>query len=309
MIGSFNLANNENNVQIFHTIGTNVWQSWRKPKGCKFAQFLVIGGGGGGGAGASGGANTSRSGGAGGGSSGVSNLFVPLSLFPDELYILVGNGGLGGSPQTNSTGLGGGSGNLTFISYEPNTTNTNVIIASGNIGAGGGFGGAVSSSNAIAGTASTIFTVANGQLIHLSHFNFVVGQAGAGGGNINQSGTAVSLIGYGGITSGGSGGAGVSTTSRNGANITVAGFIPTILGGVVPTSQASSGFSSFSESSINLKFPLFFTGGAGGFSNNSDIGGNGGNGAFGSGGGGGGAGTTGGRGGNGGNGLVIITCW
>lgn len=309
MIGTFNLANNENNVQIFYTIGNNIWQTWQKPKGCKYAQFLVIGSGGGGGGGGSRGVGTTRSGGAGGGSSGVSRLFVPLSSIPDVLYIQVGVGGLGGAafPAGQGSGDNGGAGQLSYVSIQPNIAVANVLVASGNAPNSGGSGGSgFGSGVAIAGGASTIFTVANGLLSHIGHFNFIAGQAGGNGGNASGQGTAITLAG---ITSGGAGGAGVSTTNLNGANVTGAGFVPTRNGGVATTSQADSGFNSFNGKLLNQRLPLFFTGGAGGYSNNLGTGGDGGYGAFGCGGGGAGAGTTGGRGGNGGDGLVIITCW
>lgn len=306
MIDNFNLPNNDKNVQSFYGIGSGVWQTWQKPNGCKFIQMIVIGGGGGGGAGATGIAGSTRSGGAGGGASAISRAFGTLSTIPDTLYILVGMGGTGGLP-TAGAGGNGTTGNLSYISVQPNTTTSNIILASGTGVAGGGNGGAVGSSNATAGSAGTVFLQTAGFLSYNFLVSLIAGQLGGSGGNQNQSGTAVSLTN---IVSGGAGGAGVSTTARVGANITGAGFVPTINGGN-PTnpSQADSGFTSFNDKLFNLPYNLFFTGGAGGFSDNAGVGGNGGNGSFGSGGGGGGGGTTGGNGGNGGDGLVIITCW
>jgi hypothetical protein len=307
MIDYFNLPNNDKNVQTFYTIGSGLWQTWQKPRGCKFMEVYMVGGGGGGGAGATGVANTNRSGGAGGGSSSISRAFISSSIIPDILYISVGVGGAGGSP-TAGAGSVGGNGTISFISVLPNTTTTNIILASGsgNAGSSGG-GGVVGSSNAIGGNAGAIFAQTNGLLSYNCLVSLVAGQAGAGGGNQNQSGTAITLTLP---VSGGAGGAGVSNIGRGGASITGAGFVPTINGGnVTNTSSADSGFSSFNDKLINLPYSLFFTGGAGGYADNSNPGGNGGNGAYGSGGGGGGAGTTGGRGGKGGDGLVIITCW
>ena len=48
----------------------NTWQTWQKPRGCKFVYMLVIGGGAGGGGGQSG-TGVGRTGGGGGGSSGM----------------------------------------------------------------------------------------------------------------------------------------------------------------------------------------------------------------------------------------------
>jgi hypothetical protein len=297
------------NVSVFYGIGTNVWQTWTKPRNCTFLQFLVIGGGGGGGAAGSGAAITSRSGGGGGGSSAISRVFVPASYIPDTLYILVGMGGVGGLPQVNSAGISGSSGQLSYVSIQPNISSSNVLVASGNVAANGGGGGAVGSSNAIAGSAGTIFTQANGLLSHLTHPTFVAGTAGVGGGNQNQSSAGGNnFVTITSIVTGGCGGAGVNNISRSGVGVTGAGFVPTINGGNVTTlSQADSGFSSFGDRMINMRNNLMFTGGGGGYARFDAAGGDGGNGAFGSGGGGGGAGTTGGRGGNGGNGLVIIT--
>ena len=307
MIDNFNLPNNDKNVQLFYGIGTNIWQTWQKPNGCKFVQMFVMGGGGGAGAGATGIAGSSRSGGAGGGSSAFSRAFVSSSIIPDNLYILVGMGGSGGLP-TAGTGGNGTAGGISYVSYQPNTTASNLIVASSTAGAGAGNGGAAGvSSNATAGVAGTIFSQANGILSYNCLVSLIAGQAGGSGGNINQSGTTVTLAL---INSGGAGGAGVSNTSRNGANVTGAGFVPTINGGnSTNLSEADSGFTSFNNQLINLPYSLFFTGGAGGYALNNGNGGDGGNGSYGSGGGGGGGGTTGGRGGNGGNGLVIITCW
>jgi hypothetical protein len=306
MIDNFNLPNNDKNVQSFYGIGSAVWQTWQKPNGCKFMQMIVIGGGGGGGAGATSIAGSARSGGAGGGASAISRAFGTLSTIPDTLYILVGMGGTGGLP-TAGAGGNGTVGTLSYVSVQPNTTTSNIILASGAAAAGAGNGGAVGSSNATAGSAGTVFLQTAGFLSYNFLVSLIAGQLGGSGGNQNQSGTAVSLTN---IVSGGAGGAGVSTTSRVGANVTGSGFVSTINGGN-PTnpSEADSGFSSYNEQLINMPYNLFFTGGAGGYANNTTAGGIGGNGAYGSGGGGGGAGTTGGSGGNGGNGLVIITCW
>jgi hypothetical protein len=306
MIDYFNLPNNDKNVQTFYTIGNGLWQTWQKPRGCKFMEVYMVGGGGGGGAGATNVAGTSRSGGAGGGSSAISRAFVSLSIVPDVLYVSVGIGGTAGT-STAGAGGNGGAASLSYLSILPSTTTSNVIIASGTAAAGGGNGGAVASSSATAGSAGTIFVQTNGLLSYNFLVSLVVGQLGGAGGNDASSGTAITLSLP---VSGGAGGAGLLSTGRNGANITGAGFVPTINGGnVTNLSTADSGFTSFNDKLINLPYSLFFTGGAGGYANNSNPGGDGGNGAFGSGGGGGGGGTTGGRGGKGGDGLVIITCW
>ena len=160
---------------------------------------------------------------------------------------------------------------------------------------------------ATAGGGSSVYTIGNGFLGYTALSTFIAGTAGGGGGNANGTGTSSSISM---ITSGGSGGAGTNTVNRNGSTISGGSFIPNITGGNGSTlAQANSGFSTFAGELNSLRNPLFFTGGGGGFSNNTGTGGNGGNGALGSGGGGAGAGVTGGRGGDGGHGLVMITCW
>ena len=307
MIDYFNLPNLDNNNFVFYYVGTSVWQTWEKPRGCKFIQIFVLGGGGGGGAGATGVVGSQRSGGAGGGSSAISRLFIPTSYLPDVLYINVGRGGVGGSP-TAGVGGNGTAGELSYVSVLPSTIATNTILGSSTGGAGGGNGGNINSSNAAAGIAGTIFTPANnGYLSYFCYTSLIAGVIGGSGGNVNGAGSIAAISS---IVTGGSGGAGVQGTARSGANITGSGFVPTINGGSLTNlTQADSGFTSFNEKLNSLRYPLFFTGGAGGYSNTTASGGDGGNGSYGSGGGGGGGGTTGGRGGNGGNGLVLITCW
>jgi hypothetical protein len=51
MIDYFNLANLDKNNQVFYYYGANVWQTWVKPRGCKFVNFFLVGGGGDGGSG------------------------------------------------------------------------------------------------------------------------------------------------------------------------------------------------------------------------------------------------------------------
>jgi hypothetical protein len=305
MIDYFNRISPDNNTYVFYSTGTLVWQTWQKPRGCKFIQFLVIGGGGGGGAGATG-ASGNRSGGAGGGSSGVSRIFVPASYLPDTLYISVGRGGIGGVP-TAGAGGNGSVGNLSYVSVLPSIIVTNVLLSSGTAGASFGNGGVVGSFPSIAGVGGTVFVVTNGYLAYTTITTFTAGTSGGNGGNATGTGTPATITM---VTCGGSGGAGTNAASSVGAGIVGSGFVPTISGGSPTTlSQASSGFSSFNENLNTMRNPLFFTGGGGGYSRFNAAGGDGGSGAYGSGGGGGGAGTTGGSGGKGGDGLVIITCW
>jgi hypothetical protein len=300
MIDYNHLANLDNNVSIFYTVGTNIWQTWQKPRGCKFVYILVIGGGGGGGGGLSG-SGIARTGGGGGGSSGINKgLFMALAL-PDTLYINVGAGGAGGAPSSN-----GSTGSFSYVSVSSDTTAMNVILvsnstsvpAAGNTnGVGGSTGGAV------------VLTV---QLLNYVGVTlFTAGQNGASGGvNTGGNGSAISINNS---VSGGAGGGGSSSTNTNGngANITMggtAGIWTNLAGGAAGgTNNGAHGFSAIAPNkNITTRNGFLFTGGAGGGANGAGVGGNGGNGAFGSGGGGGGAGTTGGSGGRGGDGLVII---
>ncbi len=57
MIDIFNLPN-INNSQVFYTQGSGIWQTWQKPRNCKFIHFTLIGGGGGGGGGRGSNSNT-----------------------------------------------------------------------------------------------------------------------------------------------------------------------------------------------------------------------------------------------------------
>lgn len=313
MNDNFNLANQDNNTAVFYGIGSGVWQTWQKPRGCSFLNFFVLGGGAGGGAGASA-AIGGRSGGAGGGSAAHSKVMVASVFVPDTLHILVGMGGLRGIP-TAGNGLPGNSGEISYIGVEPSTSDFALFAASGSAGPTGGGGGIVGSANAAGGAAGTAWATVGSRYVgfysYLNYINNRVGFAGGSGGNQNQSGTPLNLSGLqSNIVIGGAGGAGIVTGSRNGANVTGSGTFYTqgVSGGNATTlSPAENGFTSFNEKSIVTKYPLIFTGGGGGYAIASSVGGNGGNGAYGCGGGGGGAGITGGSGGNGGDGLVIIT--
>jgi hypothetical protein len=307
MIDFQNIIGNNSKISVFYGIGSGLWQTWTKPRNCNYLQFLVIGGGGGGGAGSSGIINTSRSGGGGGGSSAISRLFINARYIPNTLYISVGMGGLCGLP-TSSNGTSGLTGELSYISTQPNILSTNVLLVNGNSSALGGGGGLTGSTNAVAGSGGLIFTQPNGLLSHLGYPTFIAGTSGVGGGNQNQSSAGGNVfVTITSIVTGGCGGAGVANISRSGVGVSGLGFVPTINGGNITTlTDADNGYCSFGETLTSMRNPIFFTGGGGGFGNNTGIGGNGGNGSFGSGGGGGGAGTTGGRGGNGGNGLVLI---
>ena len=298
------------NHQTFFALGSTTWQTWQKPRNCKFIYITTIGGGGGGG----GGANTSGNGGGGGGggSSSITKTFIPAALLPDLLYIQVGLGGLGGATATN-----GGSGGITTISIEPNTTPTNVIIRSGDVGATGGNGGTI----AVAGTGGnggTTFSTTNGFLSSLGVTSSIVRSIGNDGGfGFVGGGTITSLSSL--IVCGGGGGGGKSNTNGGaGGSVLAGGVLGRVAGGVGGTTGGNGGNGTLTITPNLLtysstQFPFATNGGAGGGGNAaiSGGGGNGGNGAIGSGGGGAGStdGGTGRNGGNGGDGIVIITCF
>ena len=297
MIDYNNLPNLDNSVSIFYAIGSATWQTWQKPRGCKFVYILVIGGGAGGGGGQSG-TGVGRTGGGGGGSSGMNKGMFMANTLPDIVYINVGYGGAGGTPNSN-----GSDGSISYVSVLPDTTSVNVLLYSNSTTPGGG-----AAAGTLGGTGGAP-TAAN-QILGYSGVNlFGAGQQGtAGGTNIGGSGTALSPTSP---LCGGAGGGGSSAANSNGfgGNVNTGGVFPVLSGGATGV-RGTDGFTgSFPNKSNVLRNAFIFTGGSGGGANGAGIGGDGGNGAFGCGGGGGGAGTTGGSGGRGGDGLVIIISW
>ena len=229
----------------------------------------------------------------------------PANLLPDILYIQVGKGGSGGTPVAVASGLAGGSSTLSYVSIEPSTSVTNLLLSNANTISTGG-GGGTTAGGGTGGVTSAVFVQSNSILSYLGVLNTIAGVSGiagsfGGGGGSNSDGL--------GPVSRGQGGAGMSAAGAyfNGGSNVATAFIPLIRGGLAGGNNGSNGFTSLPSPNMN-KLPMFFLGGAGGGS--GVIGGDGGNGSFGSGGGGGAAGSTlGGRGGRGGDGLVIITCF
>jgi hypothetical protein len=303
----FNLTDYADTVQMFFGRGAADFQTWSKPANAKFVNIFCLGSGGGGGAGQGAGLSTARRGGGSGGAAGYSTGLFAATQLPDTLYIQVPIGGAGGiGGVTNANGSAGG---LSYVSVEPNTTAINLLMVSGAAAAGGGNSGGAASSAGAAGAAGTIW--AGGILNNLGLVTASAGQIGIAGITLTAP-TAVVIGNI--VTSGGAGAGTNGATPLNGGNITGAGFINTITGGTGNASTAGSdgsGGLSFDLNPNSNRFPVFFTGGAGGGSSNSAAGGNGGVGSYGCGGGGGGAGLTnlGGNGGAGGSGLIIITSW
>lgn len=305
MTDTFHLIDNSQANQTFFCTGTGAtsWQVWNKPPNCEFVNILLIGGGAGGQAGASGNAST-RSGGSGGGSAAITYVTYPAFALPDTIYIQVGQGGVGG---TGSSGQGG-QGTLSYVAAYPNSgyTRQDIIIPSG-------------SANAGASTSVTAGAALTGVEIVLSQFALIsstVGQTGGAGGT--SATKAPDLVPTGTTLTAGVGGAGCNSVGIPGTSggIVASLFWPTITGGTSAVgSGATPGNHGYSTrknfNNANYELPMFFTGGAGGGSSDTNQGAIGGNGAFGCGGGGGGAGSnigfTSGNGGRGGDGLVIIT--
>jgi hypothetical protein len=297
----FNFPNTQNNISIFFANGsTTSWQTWSKPRNCKFVSIFAISGGGGGGGGRASGAIINAAGGGGGAASGTAHGIFPANSLPDTIYIQVGLGGTGGPSQTSAT-----AGGITYVSAQPNTTSINVIIAGTNTAAGGGIGG---QAGGTPGTAPVAFSKTG--IGFLGACGTITSTAGWGGA---QGGTALSgrSIFVSGVTTGGAGGGGNTSASIDniGGDITGIGVIPTILGGLTGLTGFDGYISMTPSFNSSIYVPMFFTGGSGGGSRFNGVGGNGGNGGYGCGGGGAGSGQSGGAGGNGGNGLVIITCW
>ena len=301
MLDVFNINDSSLSNQVFYHKGNNAWQTWYKPPNCNFVNFYLLGGG----AGGQGGpisAGSTRTGGSGGGSAAMAYITVPAFAIPDMLYVLVASGGTGGASNNGTGGKGG----LSYISTQPDNTFSpyNVLMVSGS-----GVAGATTSV-----TAGAVITSANIVLADIAFVSAYAGQTGGGGGVSN--GAAANITPSGLPTTAGAGGAGVSSVGILGTSGSILSILdfPRISGGVSAASAgATPGNHGYSTRQNfvgpSFKFPLFFTGGAGGGASDTGVGANGGNAAFGCGGGGGGAGgnVTAGTGGNGGNGLVIIT--
>jgi hypothetical protein len=300
MLDVFNINNSLLN-QVFYNKGVNAWQVWHKPSNCNFVHFYILGGGAGGQGGPTG-AGSTRTGGVGGGSAAMSYITVPAFAVPNMLYVLVASGGTGGASGSGRGGVGG----LSYVSTQPDSTFSpyTVLMQSG-IGNAGA---------ATSATAGAVITSANIVLAEIAFLSAYAGQTGGAGGV--SSGAAANVSPNGLPTTAGAGGAGVSSVSILGTSGSILSILdfPRIAGGTSAASAgATRGGDGFSTRQNfvgpNFKYPMFFTGGAGGGSSDTGVGANGGNGAFGCGGGGGGAGgnVTAGSGGNGGDGLVIIT--
>jgi len=282
MLDIFNIPGQQNNVSIFYARGTTDWQTWNKPRNCKFIWIMCIGGG----CGGSGGGTTNVGGG--GGAGGVCRILYPSQVLPDTLYVQPGPGSLGAVGSSISTANGPSIANSSYVSIAATGSGNqsiamNLVCISGTAEAG--------TTSVVNGETAATVTVAN--LMSLGTFT---ANAGQNGDNVANYPTPLSSS----ITSGGRAG---------GASGVAGSTISSINLGLYTTPQISGGSSTGGNADNGIWYwkPTFGIGGAGGGGNAGTTGGNGGNGAYGCGGGGGGVGaTTGGKGGNGGGGLVII---
>lgn len=285
MLDVFNIPGQQDNVKIFYAAGTTDWQTWNKPRNCKFIWMMCIGGASGGTGGVSGSATSSPAI-PGGGSGAITRALFPANVLPDTLYIQPGPGGVGGPGVTNINSVGNtpGVGNRSFVSITPSSAVTmNLVCTSGAIAA------------TTVGGGETAATVTNALLLSLGNFTSTAGLANSAD-NITPF-TTSSLTGGGGVGGGGTNALGASILSVNLGTFST----PQISAGAVNSGAAGA-------NGIWSWKPLYGTGGACGGSNNAGVGGKGGDGAYGCGGGAGAPGinAAGGNGGKGGDGLVII---
>lgn len=276
-------------IQKFYgSVGTTLteWQTWRKPRGCKFVYMIGVGGGSSGGCGVN--TSTTSGGGAGGGSGSQTSLYIPAFLLPDILYIQAGQGG---APQ-NTSGVIGAAGTSTLVAYEPYTATTaRMTVLFANPGAVTGTA-ATTTAGGAAGTAAASATISDMILAGKGRYTFFAGMPGAAGGSSTGTGSSVTLSTSGLMVSGGSGGAGDGANSGgNITGITGSPYLPTVSGGIA----ASGSTPGKNGSSFIAPYFLMNYGGSGGGGGNTTAGGTagaGGNASPGCGGGGSGGATT-----------------
>lgn len=292
MLDLSNIPSKQQQTYTFYATGN--WQTWSKPRNAKMIEIFCLGGGAGGGSSLLSG--SAYGGAGGGGSAGIVRGIIPAFLLPDTLYILVGKGGAGAS----TAGTQGGTGGISYIGLQPSTSEQTLICKSSSQGP---TGGASAFSSGIGGVAATLSSAISSAFGNLGLFTAIAGVNGNNGGlNTGTSGGTQAALGTN-LTTGGAGGGGKSNTVvAGGGNITSALAILTnqVNGGVTSGQDGNSGYGTLQ--------PFCGTGGAGGASILTGIGGRGGDGFYGCGGGGTGSGSlAGSRGGNGGDGLIIIT--
>jgi hypothetical protein len=278
MLDIFNIPGQQDNVKIFYASGINDWQTWTKPRNCKFIWMMCIGGGAGGNSGP--GNSTGAGGGGSGGSGAVTKVMFPANVLPDILYIQPGPGGLGATGIIATVAQQGFAGNRSFVSITPSSAAAmNVVCSSG--GATSAQPATVAGAN---GVGELVVSTAVAGLLSLGNYSSIAGLQAPLALDVTPLSTTITCPGA----------VGGANTNNIFTSILATAISPLLVSG-------SSGITSWK--------PFYNLGGSGGVGSSSGAGTNGGNGSYGCGGGGGGAGFTGfigGSGGRGGDGLVII---
>jgi len=280
MLDIFDIPGQQDNVKIFYAAGITAWQTWTKPRNCKFIWMMCIGGGSGGFGGAGAGGAANAPGGPGGA---VTKALFPANTLPDTLFIQPGTGSIGGVGAANNTNPSPSVPGRSFIAIAPSSaTVMNIVCTSG-------------LANASGTTPESAATVAAAGLLSLGNFTSIAGvAAAAGGSNLTPLTTTITCAGANGSAAGAVAGASILSVNLGTFNT------PLISGG-------ASGL--IGNSGVWFWKPMFGLGASGGGGVTSGLAGNGGSAnSYGCGGGGGGnsGAGTGGNGGRGGDGLVII---
>ena len=132
--------------EVFY-VGTNAsggqtsgdWRTWVKPKNASFVYLWAAGSGAGGGAGLTAATSNAKGGGAGGGSGSSARLLIPARFLPPTLYYFASMGGAGGATSAAT----GGSGTRSFVSDQPGSSTTSILVSE-SAAATGGTGGLAS---------------------------------------------------------------------------------------------------------------------------------------------------------------------
>jgi hypothetical protein len=267
MLDVFNIPGQQDNVKIFYATGATAWQTWQKPRNCKFIWMMCIG------AGAGGQTTGTTSAGFGGGSGGVVRALFPANVLPDTLYVQPGVGAV------NSTA------GRSFVSIAPSSaTVMNLVCISGN------------SAAVAAGTGETLATVASANLLSLGTFVAIAGVSNPNTATITPLTNTITCP-------GGNGGTPATSVGTNIASVDLGTFTtPNVSGGtVIGAGNNSESGTTFWKPLFSLG------GGGGNSNNAGVGGRGGDGGIGSGGGGCGGGTIAGASGGKGGNGLVIIT--
>jgi len=146
MLDIFNIPGQQDNIKIFYARGTSDWQTWQKPRNCKFIWMMCIG------AGAGGQTTGTTAAGFGGGSGAVTRALFPANVLPDTLYVQPGAGVVANA-------------NRSFVSVTPSSaTSMNLVCISGN------------SAATVAGAGESIATAASANLLSLGNFISIAGR-------------------------------------------------------------------------------------------------------------------------------------